>query len=179
MFTGSQKKRKREEELLAIGGRADDNGSQISAEAEKLWPRLSSNIGPEVSRSGSCQLVRPNRQELKSPYSKEPRNQVDNQAGNVLLIYTWIMITTKSVDHYLIQTISIALVFESPVQSGLLTLRDLNRNCNRSINILGSQKTGLDWCRPVFFSLDRFFNWSQSLTSFDQFWLVFLIFLKW
>jgi hypothetical protein len=70
------------------------------------------------------------------------------------------------------------LVYKSPVQSSLLTLRDLNCNRNRSINILGPQKTGLDRCRPVFFSLDRFFNQSQSLTSFDRSKPVFLIFLK-
>ena len=36
------------------------------------------------------------------------------------------------------------LVFESPVWSGLLTLRDLDRNRNWSIKVLEPQKTGPD-----------------------------------
>ena len=60
------------------------------------------------------------------------------------------------------------LVFESPVQSGFLTPRDLNRNRNRSMNILEPQKTGLDRCRPVFLGLDRFLDRSQSLTGFNR-----------
>jgi hypothetical protein len=47
------------------------------------------------------------------------------------------------------------LVFESPVQSGLLTLRDMDRDRDRdqsTITIKG-QKTGLDRSRPVFCGL--------------------------
>ena len=63
----------------------------------------------------------------------------------------------------------VQLVFGSPVWSGLLAPRDLNRNHNWSINILGPQKTGLDRHKPVFSGLDWFLDWSQSLVSFNQF----------
>ncbi len=58
MFTGSRKKWKSEEERLVIGGRADDSRSQISAKAEELWLRLSSDIRSEVSRSRSLAIRR-------------------------------------------------------------------------------------------------------------------------
>ena len=41
-------------------------------------------------------------------------------------------------------TLQLKLVFESPVWSSLLTLRDLDRNHNRSIKVLEPQKTGPD-----------------------------------
>jgi hypothetical protein len=77
-----------------------------------------------------------------------------------------IRVTSVSPRSNLLQRVLV--VFESPVQSSLLTPRDLNRNCNQSIDILGPQKTRLDRCRPVFSSLDWFFDWSQSLIGFNQ-----------
>ena len=43
-------------------------------------------------------------------------------------------------------------MFESPVQSGLLTLRAMDRDRDRSTITIKGQKTGLDRLRPVFWS---------------------------
>ena len=53
------------------------------------------------------------------------------------------------------------LVFESPVRSGLLTLRDMDRDRNRSTITIKGQKTGLLWSFAV---LDR----SSVLTGFNR-----------
>ena len=50
----------------------------------------------------------------------------------------------KPTTRYGITTGGLELVFESPVWSGLLTLRDLDRNRNWSIKVLEPQKTGPD-----------------------------------
>jgi hypothetical protein len=47
------------------------------------------------------------------------------------------------------------LVFESPVQSGLLAPSALDHNCNRSFHFQKLPKTGLNHDRPVFCSLLR------------------------
>jgi hypothetical protein len=41
-------------------------------------------------------------------------------------------------------------VFKSPVQSGLLTLRDMDRDRDRSTITIKGKKTGLDRSRPLF-----------------------------
>jgi hypothetical protein len=47
-------------------------------------------------------------------------------------------------------SLTIEVVFKSPVQSGLLTLRDMDRDRDRSTITIKGQKTGLDRLRPIF-----------------------------